>query len=357
MTKSIFGFIAAVWIAVAPACQAHTLDEVVKMRGKYDERMKEIDADATAKQQKVLKKYKSTLIVVERKVKLKGDLDGLLIVRSEVERFDVQKDLSVTNAVPQPDELRSVQELYLKYLGAISLDRARDIKKLWQQYDAALATLEKKNTVQGKVETALAVRAERDRVEKSSVVMSAHTAVAELAPVKKEPESVNKSMSFTAPVIEGFSEIVSASVSGKYPTYRGVLTSAYWTKTGEGQYVEWKTAKVPNNYPSNEAVFVWAGSNSPSEEDFNLLLNGKDLLSFSSGQNRSKKWKSSFSSLAFAYKNNEGGNAGIFTLTVPVSIVAKGKKQILKIVPKTKKTSNAWVMVHDFKDMTTATKE
>jgi len=355
MTKSIYGFVAAVLIAVFPAYQARAADEVAEMRGKYDERLKEIDTDAAAMRQKVLKKYRSELISVERKVKRKGDLDGLLVIRAEAERFAAQGNLAVANAVAQPDELRSVQEFYLKYLNAISLDRARDIKKLWQQYDAALATLEKKYTMQGKVETALAVRAERDRVEKSAELISTkeildnHNNEADPEPKLKENQSGR--LTLGPSIFEGFGEIISSSNSGVSNSYRDEKVISFWAYAGEGQHIEWKTEKVSVLGLKHEYEFVWGGGCHNTISDFELIFNGQKLLVFNSGTKSSATWKGKDATLKFYYVRDYLGYVGFYKLIVPSSLVKRGNVQKIRIQSIVNEKSQVFMKVNGFTDV------
>lgn len=322
------------------------------VRAKYNERLQVINSGFEKQKKEMFEKYDATLVALEEKIKAKGDLDGILVVRKEAERFKKEQDLSVTNIVGSAGNLQEVQQICLSMYDDLLVVWAGDVVKLCGLYDAALAKQEKTFTSNDKVKLAIEVRNERDRVIESTelslsrkILVKKHKETKQSAPIKIESK-----ISFDMPVVEGFGKIISAPNSGNYPNHRSIPATAYWTYSGKEQFVEWKTTRVPSNYMASDVIFVWCGSNSNTLGEFDLFFNDKKVLTFNSQQKSTKKWSLGNIIFEFRHINNKADNSGLFVLRVPSDLVEKGRTQTIRVDARTKEKSMAWIMIYNFAD-------
>ncbi len=341
-------------VAMLTAFSAKAQESLEAMREKYDARLAEIQAGFEANKQDLFAKYVRSLEVLEERTKAKGDLDGVLVVRSELTRFGKGQDLSETNIVETAGELQEIQQRCLSAYAGVQVEWANDVVKLCGMYDAALERQEKSLTANNELEDALKVREAR-QISKESVEFGlARKRLSQIVnlQIDDKQKKADSVISFKSPIVEGFGQIMFAPNSGNYPNYRNVPATAYWTYSGNGQFIEWRTAKVPSNFLSSDVVFVWGGSNSNRLGEFDLYFNDKKAIAFTSQQRVSKKWISGNVIFEFKYINNKADNSGLFVLTVPSSWVVKGNPQTIRIDARAKEKSLAWIMVCGFDDAT-----
>ncbi len=345
-------YYSAFLLSVVLLGRADVNDSLSAMHDKYAERLKLIDLNFEKEKRQVFSGYESELNLLENKLKLKGDLDGLLTIRNELARLTGGGLLSGTNVLSSQSLLSEIQKDSIKKLEALDHDRRKAVLKLWGQYDAALSAMEIRYTKSDEVANALLVRKEREQVKDSPVVLDAQLALSKQKEDGVREESGLKNKVETAHSFAGFEEVVSASNSGNYYSYRGGLTKAHWAYAGKGQHVEWKTEKVQSSFWSRSASFVWAGANSKKISEFSLIFNGKKVMDLASGQATSEEWKSSDITLNFQYVNNKADNAGVYTLTVPYSLVVKGRQQIIRIESNVEEKALAFIMIYCYTDLT-----
>jgi len=334
-------------------------DELTALRLKYEEQLAGIEARSSARMAQIGEQYAGDLKALAARMKARGDLDGVLSIRREANRFAQAKDLTSTSIVEQPKTLHAIQTSYLNtFAAAVPIEKSRSISLLWHRYDGALTALEKRLTSHDDIEGALVVRKERERVRDSAAVRSAEFVLADSEARQKAGATIQQpedTQATATPLrIEGFAKSVSASNARAYNTYRGIPTMSYWAYARDGQQFAWKTAKVPRIVRSDRVVIEWAGANGTIPAEFELVLNGKPLLTFSSGQATSREWTSGASSLAFVFHSYTPrvGNVGTYALTVPVRLLIAGREQTLRVIPKEKDQPGTWVMIHNFTDMT-----
>lgn len=342
-----------VFLAFCCASTGAAEDRLAAMRIKYDERLETINSELDKQKQEVFHKYAASLRVLEKSAKQKGDLDALLGVRAEIERFQKERALAASDLEKEINTLMTVQQSCLNVISGTELEWATNISKLCRQYNEALVKEEKKLTAMDNTEYALAVRAERKRVLDSKEVQRANELIklAKKTRVAENSKELAANTTFKPLLLEGFMKIQSAHLSGPYPTYRGGRTTAYWVKAGVDQELKWYTAKVPAQIGFRDAVFVWAGSNSKDSGAYNLYFNDKLLMEITSGHDSSKTWRSKDCEVKFEYVSDSGGNSGIYSLRVPHSLLNKGHSQSIRVVSVETQPVNTWIMVYDYQNV------
>lgn len=175
--------------------------------------------------------------------------------------------------------------------------------------------------------------------------------------------------------VEGFDKVVfhynvnrlasSRDFRGMAPGY---MTAGWWAAGQmKSNYVSWQTAPVPAK-TTTTFHFIGATSVLPSEitigPSAKLSVNGKHVLSFTLGMNRSFTWKEGYYELKYISKRIEfpyfgshrelelNGNSGIYQLTVPASAVEAGKAVELQVgIESFPRWENGWFMVKNRKDV------
>ena len=122
-------------------------------------------------------KYRHDLEVLQAKFQEAGDLDGLLAVKKEVERYRKVKteDVDPFETVPEmtadvivaaPEELRKLQEQYVASFTEAATTLKNSISERGEKYRTQIKAAQTALTKAGKIDEAIAVRNEGDRVSK-----------------------------------------------------------------------------------------------------------------------------------------------------------------------------------------------
>jgi hypothetical protein len=111
--------------------------------------------------------YLQALKALDLKFKAAGDLDNVILVRKEIDRFNQTKQVSRETAPQTPAELGDLHTRAMKSLQSIDLSSGRQIAALTSSYVADLDLLKKELTRQGKFDDAIQV-SEALRLARSS---------------------------------------------------------------------------------------------------------------------------------------------------------------------------------------------
>ena len=314
----------------------------------------EIEAAFVKASSEALNTYGKAIEPARKERKNAGDLDAVLALDAELKRFAA--DRTIPAADKMPAAMAGEVATYRKSIANAEAARTNQRAGILNTYVKSLDSLVKRLTQQDKLDDAKAAKAEKDRAALMLADTSTRTPTSVKTPRNTADTQRPQTTQDTAPIrIEGFAELTSSSYSGMYPNLRGAETMSYWAyASGENQHLEWQTAKLPRFITASRVAFVWAGANSgASDAEFNLRLNGKQLLVFNSAQATSKEWTLGEVSLAFVFSNGQNmRNYGTYTLTVPTKLLKAGQQQKLRVVPKSDRYKDAWIMVHNFTDMT-----
>ena len=175
--------------------------------------------------------------------------------------------------------------------------------------------------------------------------------------------------------VEGFDTVVfhynanrSVAVRDFRGTTKGYMTAGWWAKEQmKKNILSWKTAVVPDKMLT---TFSFIGSSTVLPADIligpkvRLSVNGKYALTFNIGRTHDFIWKEGAFELKYISKRVEfpytgehrqfglNGNSGIYQLTVPASVVEKGKAAIIQVeLLPFDGWNHGWFMVKDYKDV------
>jgi hypothetical protein len=154
-------------------------DELTAARDTYDEALSKIETESGRKLKTWPAQYTKALQSLQQKMQSSGDLDGWTTVNGELERFKSEKTIKKSNIVSEPAELASLQSSYREAVDKVSSEKNEGICRLVEVYVTRLETMKKSLTVGGKIDEALAVNAEIDRVKSSPAATEAEFAMAE----------------------------------------------------------------------------------------------------------------------------------------------------------------------------------
>ncbi len=134
-------------------------------------------ADYVAETNSIPLKYKRDLEALQANFQKAGDLDGLLAVKKEIERyrkvkaeeadpFEAVPEMTADVIVQKPAELGNLQRQYVSRFSEAATTLKNSISERGEKYRAQIKSMQTALTKAGKIDEAIAVRNESDRVAK-----------------------------------------------------------------------------------------------------------------------------------------------------------------------------------------------
>lgn len=136
--------------------------ELARKRLICDQQLAKIDVECKKASEKWPEQYLQALKMLEVKFQKEGELDAILVVRKEAERFSVAKAIPPEAFVETPQELRDLQERSTKGSGDPDVERYKQVLALLAKYEDSLGTLKQSLTQKGLIDEAIAVDSEID---------------------------------------------------------------------------------------------------------------------------------------------------------------------------------------------------
>lgn len=131
----------------------------------YETEVQKIENVHEVQLSKLLDTYGRSLDKAVGMLKKNGDPDAVLQALAEKKRFENDRAVPTEADSKLPRLLQDVQASYLKAVGKIDAEKAQAMADLTPNYIAALERLMKALTAQEKLDLALNVKAEKERVE------------------------------------------------------------------------------------------------------------------------------------------------------------------------------------------------
>ncbi len=153
-----------------PESEPDAADEVVTLfdrtSAKYKDVLEGIERNYRGRVVQVQTNFLGSLEKMENAMQEKGDLMGVLAVRKEQESFQGISEFppKIRSAGSTYAEVAELKKKYNQQLDALQQDRDQEIALRTRQYDNRLAEFERRLTQAGKIDDALRVHAERERV-------------------------------------------------------------------------------------------------------------------------------------------------------------------------------------------------
>ncbi|MGZ3830061.1 MAG: glycoside hydrolase family 38 N-terminal domain-containing protein [Mucilaginibacter sp.] len=158
--------------------------------------------------------------------------------------------------------------------------------------------------------------------------------------------------------VNGFAREISGENINYYSAFPDYATTALLTRCTDGnKIIEWETAPVPQNEKGKYVYFSWVAGHSSGTSsgtrNFDLYLNGKKLLAFTTFPSHQKpNWEFTTpdsSALVFEQTKRDAANdaQGLCYLRVPLNKVMPGQPVKLKVVGQAQ-NSQDWYMTFEF---------
>lgn len=116
----------------------------------------------------------------------KGDLDDFIALKKETERFQESEELAREQVVQEPVELRNMQGTYMRTRANLERAQARHVLELASKTEQQLAKAEQAFTRASRIERAVAVREERQKLSRLEVVEQSRS----LLPAKPQQAAI-----------------------------------------------------------------------------------------------------------------------------------------------------------------------
>ena len=194
-------------------------------------------------------KYLAKLRSIEVGYQKSGDLENLLVVRKERERFAEARKLASGGVKRKPEDLRAVQQTFIGAQSRIGNDEKERLRKAAEVHLGALEKLVGELTRERKIEEALAVRKALEGLKKEAGLAANHQKPASkpAVPNKPAPEPVKKDFDTIK-----LSPVADASVRGgdyKRQNYGGkaelwVMHSPTYFRRRQRSYLKFDIGKL-----------------------------------------------------------------------------------------------------------------
>ena len=176
--RSIRTALALAILASQGFAQAAT-DPLTKLKASYEAAMLKTEKEYATTKENCRKGYPAALGTKEMLFQRAGNLDGVLAIRKEKERYQKEKAIPRDPPAGTDPQVQVLQAAYHKALDDAEIKHNKAVLYWTKLYLEKLETLTRNLTVAGKIDEALAARKEQERVRKDPVVTAAEFAMAD----------------------------------------------------------------------------------------------------------------------------------------------------------------------------------
>jgi Concanavalin A-like lectin/glucanases superfamily len=152
--------------------------DIKTLKAKYEQGLAVIQSETDKALTNSVQGYADALKGLGQKLQGAGDLDGMLAVKKEAERFEKEKTMPESAVVADCAALRDLQLKWQKMPDTIDVSKSRKIVTLSRNQIAVLEEVKKQFTMQGKVDAAVEAKNEIERVRTSAEVTAAEFVLA-----------------------------------------------------------------------------------------------------------------------------------------------------------------------------------
>jgi len=164
-------------------------ERLLSLQAIYEEHLATLETEHTKQLADWPRDYTQRVQFLQKKYQKAGDLEGWTKARDELNRFGDARTISEADLVKEPADLRKVQTTYLNKGRELELERNQRIIDLAKQYTARIEKYQKRLTIRGNMEDALAYNAEIKRIRTSPEVTAAEFDLAERELQTNPPET------------------------------------------------------------------------------------------------------------------------------------------------------------------------
>lgn len=153
--------------------------DLTPLKTSYEAQVDKINRASEAAAVALQGQYTKSLTTLEKTFQEQGQLDPLLAVKKERERFAADSTVSEALEATGVADLDTLRANYRKSADAVPVKKAQDIVTLTEQYKKSLTGLQEKLTKAGNLEAALETRKETEAVENRPDVSASRFALAD----------------------------------------------------------------------------------------------------------------------------------------------------------------------------------
>ncbi len=169
MKRPLFLLLATLLLApLLPAQAPADVPEIEVLRGPYQRNVATVRAARDTRLAGIARTYAGGVERLQRETTARGDLDGALLAKAEMERVGGGQEPSVEERKTMPPALATMRARFEKEREPVLIAARQQETAQTQSYLAALDVLQKRLTTQNQLEKALAVKAERERAATGS---------------------------------------------------------------------------------------------------------------------------------------------------------------------------------------------
>ncbi len=175
-------------------------DELTKLKNIYAKQVLKLKKIRNQKLDELAPNYLLDLKALEKQYQNSGELEPLLAVRNEYNRFKSDRDISDITPAISPAGLTTLQKQLIKSEKKIKLQYANSIIKLGASYERRLEALKKSLTKDGKIEEALKTMEEIETIDTLPEIINANAQIdaGGTLPVKRDEPQPGESNITTA---------------------------------------------------------------------------------------------------------------------------------------------------------------
>jgi len=294
-------FVMVAFIGISICAVVQTSSELEMAKKMYEDALGRITGDTTDLQA-LSSSYPKSLEKLAQTLQKAGNLNGLIAAGNEKDRFVKEGTAPGIPGPEIPTELGALESAYIKDLKSIEARRAGKIVALVDAYDKSLEKLQKKMTVEGKIDVAMEAKQEREALKETAVYVSATEKLTEQAPpiapppAEKTPDDtmqdIKKNLVLYYPFDANESRITDKSAKGNHGAVRGPK----WVPNGKrGGALRFDgdndSLNTKLNYSENYKTFcLWAQSDKKGDVDGTLWglhypLNNRFYVGYNSAGN------------------------------------------------------------------------
>jgi hypothetical protein len=152
-----------------------------RSRASFDKRLRNIVSEPADDSGDWVGGYRAELKKLENAAQAAGDLEGLLLIREEIHRFQTSRAIPESPAENAPKVVIAAQQKFSRLASSRSLGKSRKVLTLRKNYTAYMEKKKKEQTVLGDVASAMAAKAEIERIEANPTIKAALADVAAAA--------------------------------------------------------------------------------------------------------------------------------------------------------------------------------
>lgn len=154
---------------------------------RYSDTWRQIETRREERVSALKTQYLAALETLYQKAISKGDLDGVIAVKSEKDRILTDVSLADAERAALPEALKTQRLSYDQNSARVIKEQGDQLRQLYDKYKKMLELQEKKLTLQGLVDDALAVRAEKERMMDDLPAAAGEQPAAPAAPAATKP--------------------------------------------------------------------------------------------------------------------------------------------------------------------------